>query len=167
MARENGSKTKAAKEGNAREEASMEGKGRETEPVERGSEETMKAEGAPAENAPAGGQHPEYDVRFSSFPNEGSIKGICSVTMYGEFAVKGIKLVEGSKGLFVAMPSYKSGEEYWDICFPVTKEARQKLQDAVISEYRLQMSIHGDDQHFGQGGADMAAPGGVPMNAMA
>jgi stage V sporulation protein G len=41
-----------------------------------------------------------------------------------------------SKGLFVAMPSYKAGNgEYKDICFPVTKEFREQLNQAVIGAY--------------------------------
>lgn len=83
-----------------------------------------------------------YDVKFSSFPNDGNIKGYCTVIIGGEFAVKGVKVIESSKGLFVAMPSYKSGEEYKDICNPITKEAHAKLKDAVIGAYEQQSQAH-------------------------
>ena len=108
----------------------------------------------------------KYDVRFSLFPSEGPVKGVCSVTIGGEFAVKNVKLVEGSRGLFVAMPSYKSGEEYKDLFFPVTKEARQSLQDAVITEFDNQMMIHKYDAHYGQTAPEPAMAGDLPGNVI-
>lgn len=83
-----------------------------------------------------------YDVKFNSFPNEGNIKGYCSVTIGGEFAVKGVKVIQSSNGLFVAMPSYKAGDEYRDICNPVTKEAREHLNEAVLNAYEQQCQAH-------------------------
>ena len=112
-------------------------------------------------------QVPKYDVRVGLFPAEGPVKGVCTVTLYGEFAVKNVKIVEGSKGLFVSMPSYKSGEEYRDLFFPVTKEARAELQEAVLNEYERQMQIHRYDAHQGIQPVQAEAPQGVPMNAMA
>jgi len=109
-----------------------------------------------------------YDVKFSSFPAEGSVKGVCSVVFGGEIAVKGVKVIEGSKGLFVSMPSYKAGDEYKDIVYPITKEGRQKLNDAVISEYNTQVQAHQEAFVQNNGiGFDMAAPTGTPMNAPA
>ena len=57
------------------------------------------------------------------------------------FAVRGVKVMESSRGLFVSMPSYKAGNgEYKDICFPCTKEARMEFDNAVISAYRQALS---------------------------
>lgn len=109
-----------------------------------------------------------YDVKFSLFPGEGSVKGVCSVTFGGEIAVKGVKVIEGSKGLFVAMPSYKAGDEYKDIVYPITKEGRQKLNEAVIGEYNNQVQAHQAAVNQDNGiGFDMAAPMGEPMNGQA
>lgn len=107
-----------------------------------------------------------YDVRFGVFPNEGAIKGVCSVTINNEFCVKNVRLVEGSNGLFVAMPSYKSGDEYKDIFFPVTKEARSSIQEAVIKEYDLQMQIHRSDATFSGTRVQQEAPQGLPANVL-
>jgi stage V sporulation protein G len=112
-------------------------------------------------------QAPKYDVRVGLFPSEGPVRGVCTVTINGEFAVKNVKIIEGSKGLFVSMPSYKSGEEYKDLFFPVTKEARAELQEAVLNEYERQVQIHRYDGHQGSQQAQAEAPQGVPMNAMA
>jgi len=103
-------------------------------------DEAVQKGAASAASAPAKGL--TYDVKFSSFPNEGNIKGYCSVTIGGEFAVKGVKVIQSSNGLFVAMPSYKAGDEYKDICNPVTKEAREHLNDAVLKAYEQQSQAH-------------------------
>lgn len=77
----------------------------------------------------------DLEVRIQSIkPNE-SIKGTVSVNINGAFAIRGIKIIEGSNGLFVSMPSYKVGNDYKDICFPITPECRQQLNEAVIGAY--------------------------------
>jgi len=80
---------------------------------------------------------PKYDVKIHSIRPEGSCKATASVNIYGDFAVRGIKIMEGSKGLFISMPSYKAGNgEYKDICFPCTKEAKAEFDKAVIGAYQ-------------------------------
>lgn len=77
----------------------------------------------------------DFDVRIQSIkPNE-SIKGTASVNINGAFAIRGVKIIEGSNGLFVSMLSYKVGNEYKDICFPITLECRKQLNDAVLGAY--------------------------------
>lgn len=103
------------------------------------------------------------DVRFSSFPQEGSVKGVCSVTFNDQIAVKGVKVIEGSKGLFVAMPSYKSGDEYKDLVYPVTKEGRQMLNESVLVAYEAQRQAAEQDAGTE---AMQEAPEGVPMSSI-
>ncbi len=80
---------------------------------------------------------PKYDVKIHSIHPEGTLRATASVNVYGDFAVRGIKVMEGTKGLFVSMPSYKAGNgEYKDICFPCTKEAKAEFDNAVISAYQ-------------------------------
>ena len=62
-------------------------------------------------------------------------KAVATVTVNDEFALKGIKVIEGEKGLFVAMPSRKVGEEYADVCFTITAQARAQLHNAVLERY--------------------------------
>lgn len=77
----------------------------------------------------------DFEVRIHSIkPNE-SIRGTASVNINGAFAVRGVKIIEGTNGLFVSMPSFKTGDDYKDICFPVTPECRKQLNDAVINAY--------------------------------
>ena len=79
------------------------------------------------------------DVRINSIlPGNGSkLRATASVGMNGCFAVRGVKLYEGPKGLFVNMPSYKAANnQYKEYCHPVTKEFREQLEQAVINAYK-------------------------------
>jgi len=77
--------------------------------------------------------------------NLDKIKAFADITIEGSYVVKGLKVMEGSNGLFVSMPSTKlktpyenkKGETvlYQDTFFPVTKEARLELIDAVLGAY--------------------------------
>lgn len=78
----------------------------------------------------------QYDVKIQSIRPEGTLRATATVNINGAFAIRGIKLMEGSKGLFVSMPSYKAGNgEYKDICFPCTAESRKEFDSAVIAAY--------------------------------
>lgn len=89
-----------------------------------------------AQEPAAGSARPvQFDVRIQSIKPGDSIKGTASVNINGAFAVRGIKIIEGSNGLFISMPSYKAGNEYKDICFPITQECRKQLNDAVLGAY--------------------------------
>lgn len=77
----------------------------------------------------------QFDVRIHSIKPNDSIKGTASVNINGAFAIRGVKIIDGTNGLFVSMPSYKVGSEYKDICFPITAECSQKLHEAVIGAY--------------------------------
>jgi stage V sporulation protein G len=64
------------------------------------------------------------------------MKAIVSITFDDAFAVHDIKVVEGDKGLFVAMPSKRMPDgEYKDIAHPISSEVREVIQTAVLKEY--------------------------------
>ena len=72
------------------------------------------------------------------------IKAIADVSFEGGFRVTGIKVCQGSKGLFIGMPSNSytnsDGEKkYTDIFFPTTKESRDALTKEVLSKYKAEM----------------------------
>ncbi len=76
------------------------------------------------------------DVRVRKIAKEGKMKAIVSVTLDNEFVVHDIKVIEGEKGLFIAMPSRKTADgEYRDIAHPINSETRQQMQDVILSEY--------------------------------
>lgn len=61
--------------------------------------------------------------------------GMASITLNDEFLVTGVRLMRGGKnGCFVAMPSRKGKDnQYYDVCFPVSKELRAEITEAVLS----------------------------------
>ena len=83
----------------------------------------------------------QYDVKIHSLYPEGSCRASASVNLNGSFTIRGLKVMEGTNGLFVSMPSYRTGNgEYKDICFPCTKEARSQLNEAVLHAYHQSLS---------------------------
>lgn len=76
-----------------------------------------------------------YDVRIFGAKSSGTQRATASVNINGAFAIRGVKVLESSKGLFVAMPQYKVGSGYKDICFPCTKESREQFNAAVMKAY--------------------------------
>jgi stage V sporulation protein G len=61
---------------------------------------------------------------------------IASVVLDDQFVIHDLRVVNGEKGLFVAMPSRKlPNGDFRDICHPINAEARQRLQDAVLAQF--------------------------------
>ena len=77
------------------------------------------------------------DVRVRKITKEGKMKAIVSITIDDEFVVHDIKVIEGEKGLFIAMPSRKSADgEYRDIAHPLNSDTRERLQQMILDRYR-------------------------------
>lgn len=83
------------------------------------------------------------DVRVYLNNNANSrTRATCSATLFGSIAIRGIHVVQGQNGLFVQMPQYVgANREYKDYVFPVTKEARAVLIDAVKTAYEQQIAL--------------------------
>ena len=76
------------------------------------------------------------DVRIRKIAKEGKMKAIVSITLDGEFVVHDIKVIEGEKGLFIAMPSSRAGDgEYRDIAHPINSETREMIQNIILEKY--------------------------------
>ena len=76
------------------------------------------------------------DVRIRKMSKEGNMKAVVSITLDGEFVIHDIKVIEGDKGLFIAMPSRKTPEgEYKDIAHPISQKTREMVQKAILDEY--------------------------------
>ena len=76
------------------------------------------------------------DVRVRKVTKEGKMKAIVSITLDNEFVVHDIKVIEGEKGLFIAMPSRKAGDgEYRDIAHPINSETRDRVQKVILDSY--------------------------------
>ena len=76
------------------------------------------------------------DVRVRKVAKEGKLKAVVSITMDEEFVVHDIKVIEGEKGLFIAMPSKKATDgEYRDIAHPINSATRENIQNIILQHY--------------------------------
>ena len=76
------------------------------------------------------------DVRVRKVSKEGKMKAIVSITIDNEFVVHDIKVIEGEKGVFIAMPSRKAADgEYRDIAHPINSETRDAIQTMILERY--------------------------------
>lgn len=77
------------------------------------------------------------DVRIRKVEKEGKMKAVVSITIDEEFVVHDIKIIEGEKGLFIAMPSRKAADgEYRDIAHPINSETRERIQKLILDKYQ-------------------------------
>ena len=76
------------------------------------------------------------DVRVRRIAKEGKMRAILSITLDDEFVIHDIKVIEGDKGLFIAMPSKKAADgEYRDIAHPINSSTRERLQNIILEQY--------------------------------
>ena len=77
------------------------------------------------------------DVRvIRRVEKEGKMKAVVSITIDEEFVVHDIKVIEGEKGLFIAMPSRKAADgEYRDTAHPINSATREKMQKLILEKY--------------------------------
>lgn len=89
------------------------------------------------------------DVRVRKVTKEGKLKAVVSITIDNEFVVHDIKVIEGEKGLFIAMPSKKALDgEYRDIAHPSNSGTREKIQNTILDRY--QESLEADTEESGE-----------------
>ena len=76
------------------------------------------------------------DVRVRKIEKEGKMKAIVSITLDNEFVIHDIKVIEGEKGLLIAMPSRKADDvEYRDIAHPINSGTRDMIHNVILNKY--------------------------------
>ena len=86
------------------------------------------------------------DVRVRKVAKEGKMKAVVSITIDDEFVVHDIKVIEGEKGLFIAMPSRKATDgEYRDIAHPITSGTRDRIQTIILEKYQEVMDAEPEE----------------------
>jgi stage V sporulation protein G len=73
------------------------------------------------------------EVRIST--SNDRIKAFVSITFDNLLVIHGIKILDGKKGVFIAMPSKRSGEKFKDLVHPLNTEFRKHIQDTILSKY--------------------------------
>lgn len=82
------------------------------------------------------------DVRIRKVEKEGKMKAVVSITIDEEFVIHDIKIIEGEKGLFIAMPSRKAADgEYRDIAHPINSDTRDRIQKLILEKYQETMAV--------------------------
>ena len=82
------------------------------------------------------------DVRIRKVEKEGKMKAVVSITIDEEFVVHDIKIIEGEKRVFIAMPSRKAADgEYRDIAHPINSDTRDRIQKLILEKYQETMAV--------------------------
>lgn len=80
------------------------------------------------------------DVRVRKVEQDGKLKAVVSITIDNVFVVHDIKVIEGTRGLFIAMPSKQAQDgTYRDIAHPINTETREQLQTLILEHYEKAM----------------------------
>jgi len=77
------------------------------------------------------------DIRIREIPDSGKLKAVASITLNGVFAIHDIKIIQGDKRWFVAMPSRKNATDgtYMDTCHPLDQNTRMYIQERILDAY--------------------------------
>ena len=68
--------------------------------------------------------------------DEPKLKAFANITFEDSFVVRGLKVIDGQKGLFISMPSRKAKDgTYRDIAHPINNEMRQKIEQVILEKY--------------------------------
>ena len=87
------------------------------------------------------------DIRIRRLEGSNKMKAIVSITIDDEFVLHDIKVVDGEKGLFIAMPSRKAADgEYRDIAHPINSETRDKIQAIILAKYETTLLEAGEEE---------------------
>ena len=75
------------------------------------------------------------EIRIS-LRDDNKLKAFASITLDNRFVIRGLKIIEGAKGLFVAMPSRKRPDgTYQDVAHPINNETRDWMEEQIIVKY--------------------------------
>ena len=78
------------------------------------------------------------EIRIS-LRTDNKLKAFASITLDNRFVIRGLKIIEGAKGVFVAMPSRKRPDgTFQDIAHPINNETRSWMEQKVIDAYHLE-----------------------------
>ena len=87
------------------------------------------------------------DVRVRKVAKEGKMNAVVSITIDEEFVVHDIKVIEGEKGLFIAMPSRKATDgEDRDIAHPIKSRTRDRIQTLILEKYQEMLDAEPEEE---------------------
>ncbi len=106
--------------------------------------ELVRTQGQPEKEKNGEVSPPEFSVTVTPYEREGSnIRGLARIYFEDSFIVNNVNILQGKEKVFVAMPSYKTKQKdengkdiYQDICYPVTRDFREKLYGEIERAYQ-------------------------------
>ena len=111
------------------------------------------------------GNKMDIDVKINSISMEGNILATASINLNQCLAIRNVRLMNGEKGMFLSMQSYRTGNgEFRDICFPITAEFRTQMTEALTSAYKEALTIQqGKMAQMAESPVPQMAPAGLSM----
>ena len=83
------------------------------------------------------------EVRIT-LKNEEKLKAFASITFDDSFVVRGLKVINGSQGYFVSMPSRRRKDgTFQDLAHPINNDLRKKIEDNVLDAFESELNKHG------------------------
>jgi len=77
------------------------------------------------------------DIRIKKVEDKNRLKAVVAITIDNSFVIHELRLIEGDKGLFLAMPSRKLADgSFRDIAHPINIETRELLEKLIIEAYQ-------------------------------
>ena len=75
------------------------------------------------------------EIRIS-LREDDKLKAFVSITLENAFVIRGMKIIKGSQGLFVAMPSRRKPDGgYQDLVHPINRETREEMENLILAKY--------------------------------
>ncbi len=82
------------------------------------------------------------EVRIS-LRDDDKLKAFVSITLDNCFVIRGLKIIQGNRGMFVAMPCRKRPDgSFQDLAHPINNETRRWIEDEILSKYRQELESH-------------------------
>lgn len=100
------------------------------------------------------------EIRIS-IRSDAKLKAFASITLDDCFVIRGLKIIQGASGIFVAMPSRKRKDgDYQDIAHPINNKTRQWMEDKILTKYQEVLGVEGESpqQSFYDKGDDVENP---------
>lgn len=91
---------------------------------------------------------------FQETPNMGHIKGLAQIVLNDQFIIRGLRIMDGEKGLYVGYPNdpFYKGEDFRSICNPLTKQLCEHIENCVLEKYKATLEPRVWSVKFGQSG---------------
>lgn len=78
---------------------------------------------------------------FKDDGNLGATKAMANIVLNDQLVIRGLRVKDGVNGLFVAFPldPFYKGEDFRSVCFPLTRQLREHIENVVIEKYQQYM----------------------------